>query len=311
MATTVTAPVGNSIALAAKYLPLQDEIYTSESKTAILDTAADRVEFTGANTVNIYTIDAKGMGNYSRNAGFVPGDVSGAWHSYALETDRGRSYMVDALDNEESMNMAFGGLLSVVERQHIIPEIDAYRFAKYAYGAAAANKISADLSTGSGAVGAIDTATAAMDNDEVPYEGRILFVNPNMYKLIKSGITRMVMNGDKNVNYNVDMYNDMRVITVPQKRFVTAITLANPSDHDDNGGYAPAAGAYNINFMIIHPSAVLQVMKHYVTRIFSPAQNQEADAWKLQPRFSHGAWVKSQKTNGIYVHTAGSAIPSN
>lgn len=311
MATTVTAPVGNSIALAAKYLPLQDEIYTSESKTAILDTAADRVEFTGANTVNIYTIDAKGMGNYSRNAGFVPGDVAGAWHSYALETDRGRSYMVDALDNEESMNMAFGGLLSVVERQHIIPELDAYRFAKYAYGAAAANKISADLSTGSGAMDAIDTATAQMDNDEVPYEGRILFVNPNMYKLIKSGIVRMTMNGERNVNYNVDMYNDMRVITVPQKRFVTAITLLAPSDHDDEGGYTPAAGAYNLNFMIIHPSAVLQVMKHRVTRVFSPAQNQEADAWKLQPRFSHGAWVKSQKTNGIYVHTAGSAIPSN
>ena len=63
--------------------------------------------------------------------------------------------------------------------------------------------------------------------------------------------------------------------------------------------------------MILHPSAVLQVMKHYVTRIFSPEQNQEADAWLLQPRYAHGAWVKSQKTNGIYVHTAGSAIPSN
>ena len=311
MATTVTAPVGNSIALAQLYLPMLDEIYKVESRSAILDTAVDRVQFVNANTVNIYTIDAKGMGNYSRNAGFVPGDVDGAWHSYALSTDRGRSYMVDTLDNEESMNMAFGGLLSTVERQHIVPEIDAYRFATYAYGAAAANKTSADLSTGSAAVAAIDAATVALDNAEVPYEGRILFVSPATYGLIKAGVTRMVMNRDDNVDYNVAMYNDMRVITVPQPRFVSAITLANPSDHDGAGGYSAASGAYNLNFMIIHPSAVLQVMKHYVTRIFSPEQNPEADAWLLQPRFVHGAWVKSQKTNGIYVHTAGSAIPSN
>lgn len=311
MANTVTAPVGNSIALAQRYLPMLDEIYKVDSRSAILDTDADRVQFVNANTVNIYTIDAKGMGNYSRNAGFVPGNVDGTWQAYALETDRGRSYMVDALDNEESMNMAFGGLLSVVERQHIVPEIDAFRFAKYASGADADNVTSADLSTGAGAVAAIDNATEALDNAEVPYEGRILFVSPNTYKLIKSGVTRMVMNRDDNVNYNVAMYNDMQVITVPQPRFVTAIDLANPSQASDAGGYAPSAGAYNVNFMIIHPSAVLQVMKHYVTRIFSPEQNQEADAWLLQPRYSHGAWVKAQKTNGIYVHTAGSVIPSN
>lgn len=311
MATTVTAPVANDIELAARYLPLQDEIYTSESRSAILDTASDYVQFVNADTVNIYTIDAKGMGNYNRNAGFVPGDVAGFWTPYQLQTDRGRSYMVDVLDNEESMNMAFGGLLSVVERQHIIPELDAYRFATYANGAAAANQISADLSTGAGAVAAIDDATAQMDDDEVPYEGRILFVAPSTYKLIKSGITRMVMNGDRNINSNIEVYNDMRVITVPQKRFVSAITLLDPQDHDDNGGYTPAAGAYNLNFMVIHPSAILQVMKHRVTRIFAPSQNTQADAYLLQPRYSHGAWVKSQKTNGIYVHAAGSAIPSN
>lgn len=125
MATTVNAPVGNVIALAQRYLPMLDEIYKVDSRSAVLDTAADRVQFVNANTVNIYTIDAKAMGNYSRNAGFVPGNVDGTWQAYTLSTDRGRSYMVDALDNEESMNMAFGGLLSVVERQHIVPEIDA------------------------------------------------------------------------------------------------------------------------------------------------------------------------------------------
>jgi hypothetical protein len=56
--------------------------------------------------------------------------------------------------------------------------------------------------------------------------------------------------------------------------------------------------------MIVHPSAVLQVMKHYAARVFSPEQNIEADAWRVQPRFAHGAWVLNHKKNGIYVSHA-------
>ena len=302
MATTVTAPVANQIALAAKYAPFLDEIYKQDSKSAILDTANQFVNFTGANTVNIFNLTTVGMGNYDRNAGFVPGDATGTWQPYVLETDRGRSYMIDVLDNDETLGMAFGSLLSTVERQHVIPEVDAFRFAQYASGAAAGNVVTETLSAGAATIASIDTASVALDNAEVPYEGRILFVSPAVYGLIKAGITRMVMNGENNVNYGVEIYNDMRIIRVPQPRFNTSITLANPSTSSGAGDYTAAGDA--INYMIIHPSAVLQVMKHYVPRIFSPEVNQEADAWKLNMRFAHGAWVLSHKTNGIYVSHA-------
>lgn len=304
MATTVTAPVANNIALASKFLPLLDEIYKQDSRSAILDTANERVQFTGANTVNIFTLQTMGMANYDRNAGFVPGDVNGSWAPYVLETDRGRSYMVDVLDNDETLGMAFGGLLSTVERQHVIPEVDAFRFAAYASGAASANVVTETLSAGAATVASIDAATVALDNAEVPYEGRILFVSPATYGLLKAGLTRYLLNDERNVNTNVEYYNDMRVIAVPQPRFQTAITLAAPTTSSAAGGFAPASGASAINYMIIHPSAVLQVMKHYVPRIFSPEVNQEADAWKLNMRYAHGAWVLSQKTNGIYVSHA-------
>ena len=77
MATTVTAPVNNSIALAESYVPFLDEIYVAESKTAVLDTANQFVKFTGANTVNIFNLNPVGMSNYDRDAGYVPGDVTG------------------------------------------------------------------------------------------------------------------------------------------------------------------------------------------------------------------------------------------
>lgn len=302
MATTVVAPAANSIAYAQKYLPLLDEAYKADSKTAILDTLSDYVQFTGANTVNIFNLNPVGMANYDRNAGFVPGDVTGTWQPYVLETDRGRSYQVDFLDNDQAMGLVVPNLLATVERQHIIPEVDAYRFAQYAGGAAASNVVTETLSAGAATVASIDLATATLDDDEVPYEGRILFVNPTTYRFLKGGITRMVMNRDKDVNYNVEMYNDMRVITVPSGRFSTAITLNAPTTSSGAGGYTASGDA--INYMIVHPSAILQVMAHYAPRIFNPNQNIEADAWRVQPRFAHGAWVKAHKDNGIYVSHA-------
>lgn len=301
MATTVTAPVTNDIGLAAKYLPILDEIYKYGSLTSMLDTANERVRWIGAKTANIFTIDPVGLGNYSRNDGFVAGDVNGSWVPYTIQVDRGRSYMVDVMDNDESVGMAFGTLVGETERTEVVPEVDAYRFAKYAGAAAAANKVNGTLATGAATVAAIQTAEAVLDDAEVPYEGRILFVSPSTYKNLKDGITRFTENGDPDVNGRVEMYDDMRIVRVPAGRFNTTVTLNAPVNSNDVGGYTASGSA--INFMVIHPSATLQVVKHVVPRVFSPQVNQEADAWKFDYRIYHDCWVLSNKTTGIYVHS--------
>lgn len=301
MATTVTAPVGNSIALAEKYLPILDEIYKVGSRSAVLDTASERVRWEGAKKAYLFNTQLVGLSNYDRNAGFVPGDATDGWEDYDITQDRGRSFLIDTMDNDETLGMAFGTLVGEFERTQVIPELDAYRFAKYASGALAAN-IKTETPTAQTILGLIDDATAKLDDDEVPYEGRILFVNPTIYKMIKGGVTRMVMNGDNNIDYNVEMFNDMRLITVPSGRFNTAVTINAPTTSAGAGGYTVSGDA--INYMIVHPSAVLQVVKHAVPRTFSPEVNQEADAWKFDYRVYHDCWVKAQKTNGIYVSHA-------
>ena len=305
MATTVTAPVSNSIGLASKYLPILDEIYKRGSLTSILDTANERVRWIGAKTANIFTINPVGLSNYSRNAGFVPGDVDGSWVPYTIEIDRGRSYMVDVMDNDESVGMAFGSLVGETERIQVIPEVDAYRFAKYA--GMAGNHTYGTLNSGSAVVAAIQEAEAVLDDAEVPYEGRVLFVSPTIYKYLKDGITRFTLNGEPNVNGAVEMYDDMRVIRVPSARFNSLVTLNAPTSSSDVGGYT-AAGS-TLDFMVVHPTAVLQVVKHQIPRIFSPQVNQEADAWKFDYRIYHDAWVLSNKTEGIYVHAPSAANP--
>lgn len=304
MATTVVAPVSNSIALASKYLPLLDEVYKRESLSAILDTPSARVNWVGANAVNIMKLSTVGMATYDRNAGYVPGNTTGAWETHTIAVDRGRSYQVDYLDNEESLGLVVGNLLGEVERVSLIPEIDAYTFAKLA-GTSGIGGATGSITVGTTDVAAlVSDAEASMDNDEVPYEGRILFVSPTCYNALKRNIQRRIINSEDNVNTNVEYFDDMRIIRVPQSRFNTAITLNSPTSNSGVGGYA--ATGQDINFMIVHPSAVLKVMKHYSPRLFSPEQNIEADAYRLNIRYAGDTFVLQNKVKGIYMHAKSS-----
>jgi hypothetical protein len=291
-------------------VPILDEVYKASSKTSILDTANERVRFIGSDTVNLYTMNLDGLGNYSRNAGFVTGSVTGGWEPYKLTQDRGRSFMVDVMDNDETMGMAFGTLAGEFIRTQVTPEIDAYRFAKYAGTSGISSGTPADITVGTTDVPSlIQEAETIMGDDEVPEEGRILFISETAYAGLKDKITRYVQNGERGIETAIDYYDGMRVIKVPKGRFNTGITLNDGlSAGETKGGFTvPASTSYPINFMIIHPSAVVQIAKHVVPRIFSPQVNQSADAWKFDYRIYHDAFVENNKVAGIYLHRAATA----
>lgn len=298
MATTVVMPPTNAITLAQKYLPVLDEVYKRGSLTSMFDTA--QAEFVGANTVQLFNYDSVGMANYSRDAGYVMGNITAGWEDYTITQDRGRAFQIDAMSNEETLGMTLASALSEEERVHIIPEVDAYRFSKWA-GTTGVSSATGTITVGTTNVAdLIATAEAQMDNDEVPYEGRVLYVSPKAYQALKGNIERRIINSEDNVNTNVEFFDDMQIIRVPQGRFVDAITLNAPTTAAGQGGYT--ASGNNINFMIVHPSAIMQVMKHRVLRVFNPDENIEADAFRVNLRYYHDTWVKDNKVKGIYVH---------
>lgn len=298
--------MANSFELVTKYLPLLDEVYKAESKTAILDTANADLQFINADTVKIYQVDMNGLGNYSRATGFPTGDVTGTWETFHLSQDRGRSFQIDAMDEDETLDLTVGATMAQFLRTKVVPELDQYRFAKYASAA----KLSANADITSGTTDVPDLIAEAQEklgDAEVPEEGRILYVSELAYRALKAKITRYLAN-ENGVNKNVDIYDDMRVIRVPKGRFATGCTIGNDGYTQD--GYA-------INFMIVHPSAVAQVIKHEVPRMFAPAVNQSADAFLLQYRLYHDAFTKEHgtiqaegshgQTNGIYLHRSTAA----
>ena len=56
--------------------------------------------------------------------------------------------------------------------------------------------------------------------------------------------------------------------------------------------------------MVLHPTAIMQAVGLAEPRIFSPGVWQQSQGWAWDYREYHGAWVKHQKANGIYVSAA-------
>ena len=298
----------NSIALAQNYLPVLDEVYKYASKTAILD--ATQVEFVNANTVKVFKTAMDGLGNYSRNNGFVKGSVTGTWETMTLTKDRGRSFTIDAMDDEETIGMAFGTLAGEFIRTQVVPEVDAYRFAKLAGTSGISTATAADITVGTTDVpGLVDAGEMQMNEDEVPQEGRLLFISETAYAGLRAKVTRTIANGENAIDKEVETYDGMRVIRVPQSRLYTAITMYDgTTSGQEGGGYIPTTGGYKINFMIVHPSALCQVLKHVKPRIFSPDVNQSADAWQFDYRMYHDIFVYANKVKGIYLHRGATAL---
>jgi hypothetical protein len=93
---------------------------------------------------------------------------------------------------------------------------------------------------------------------------------------------------------------------VPQTRFYKGITLDAGSSASAGGFAKTGSTGRDINFLMVHPSAVLQATKLAQLKIFSPEENQSADDWLIQYRLYHDAFVFDNKVKGIYSHIKGS-----
>lgn len=277
--------MANNIALRKQYSTLLDEVYKLASLTSILDGPNNLVkEGANANEILIPKMDMSGLANYDKNTGYADGTVNLEYETKKCDYDRGRMFVVDSMDNQESAGIAFGQLSGEFLRTKVVPELDSYRLAKYA--GFAGGKANAVLADGKAGIAALRVAKTAIKNAEAKTETCILYISVGL----KGAIEDLDTTASKKV-----LEGWAGVVEVPDSRFNDKVTLT------DNG-YTAAGNP--INFLIVDKNAVIQHQKHTVGKIITPEQNQTADAWKFGYRTVGMAEAKDNKLNAIYVHTA-------
>ena len=293
--------MANSITKFKAYIDKLDTVYQQAAATSVLDADTDTVRMGAkAGEFLIPKMSMDGLADYSRSSGYVKGDVTITYETKSCNYDRGRKFSVDAMDNEETAGIAFGKLASEFIRTKVVPEMDAFRFAKYASATGILSAAEATPTAGTAVLTALQTAVNAQDEAEVNVDGKILFITPTLLTLAKNVDTTKS-------EAILDRFE--KIITVPQTRFYTAIDMKDgTSSNETAGGYAGATGGYKINFMIINRDAVIQFGKHTVNKVITPEENQTDDGYMFFYRAYSIAETYENKVKGIYLNRDTTAL---
>lgn len=280
--------MANTIALRKQYSTLLDEVYKLASLTSVLDGPNELVrEGANANEILIPKMSMQGLANYDKQTGYVAGDVTLEYETKKCTYDRGRMFTVDAMDNIESAGIAFGRLSGEFLRTQVVPELDAWRLASYAQ--LAKNTVSANIADGKSGIAALRVAKTSIKNAEAKTETCYLFIST----LLKGMIEDLDSNASKKV-----LEGWAGIVEVPEGRFFDKVSLTASGA----GGFTTTGGKA-LNFLAVDKNAVIQNQKHTVSKIITPDQNQDADAWKFGYRTVGIAEAKDNKKVAIYAHT--------
>ena len=271
-----------AIELVTKYLPYVDEMFSTESKKALLTN--QNFDWNGANTVKVYKISTGQMNDYDRAGTGANASRYGAienldatTESMRVKKDRSFTFVIDKLDSNET-----GGTLEAATalarqlREVTIPEVDQYVYKVMAENAG--NKPAAGTLSADTIYEEIVNATVVLDDAEVPENGRVLLVVPGVYKLMKES-KEIVLNTNigedmrlKGVISNLD---GMNVIKVPSNRMPK-----------------------NFGFMVAHPVATVAPTKLADYKIHQDPPGISGSL--IEGRIVYDAFVLDNKKKAIY-----------
>ena len=291
--------MANSIAYTKNYTAVLDEVYKRAACSTCLNSPR-RMARAGRNAKEIMVpkIEVTGLGNYTRNVGYKTGSITYEFETKTFNYDRGIRLLADVMDVEEAGVLdCFVAAGSELQRTQVAPEADAFTFSEIAghEGVTPQTEDFADAEA-EDVLASLRAATNAMDEAEVTTGSRILFITPTL----KGVLDDFSLANPARSNRVLERFS--RIVEVPQTRFYSAITL-NSGDADQFG-YAKAAGAADINYMVVEKSAVIKFDKHVASRVFSPDELESLDSYMMKYRKYGIVELFDNKLDGVYVSAA-------
>ena len=304
----------NTLATATLFEKNLDLLAVQESVTGWMDANAGQVKYNGGAEVKIPKMSVNGLGDYDRDDGYVQGGVSLAYETRTMTQDRGRKFQLDAMDVDESDFIPTAArVMGEFQREKVIPEIDAYRISKVVTAAiandAAHNTGQAEYNYTPAAATIIAKMKDAIKymRDDAGFTGQLVFhVNGDVDEALGlAGLEkiRAVNFAQGGIITEVPAIDRCPIIQTTKQRMYSAITtLDGKTDGQKAGGYTKAVSALDVNFVLIARQVPIAITKQDKMKIFTPDENQDADAWKMNYRRYHDLWVLDNKASGIFVN---------
>ena len=268
-----------SINLATKYSSKLDQLFTAGSYTDRY--INKKYDFTGAKTVEVYTVTTVDPTNYDRtNTGDRFGgnnELEDVITAYTIANDKSFKIAIDDGNYEQqALAKKAGEVMRAEMEEKVIPMIDANRLLKAAVGAAAVSQYYSP--TSNKPYEDVLKMSAALDESKAPQSGRVLWVTPAFYNLIKGEITTQVLASgynDKLVGRGfVGELDGTPVVKVPSSYFPT-----------------------NTSAIMVHRDALLGVDQIKTTRIITDSEL--VDGKVLVGRFIYDSFILNGKKYAV------------
>lgn len=262
------------------------------------------VSFVNAKTIKIPYITLGGYKDHGRNGGFNRQSVANEYMTKTLEHDRDVEFFVDAMDVDESNEaLSAANITNVFEAEHAIPETDAYRISKlYSEFVEASGTVDNTKLAVENILTTFDKWMEAMDDAEVPVDGRMLYVTPAINTLIKQAdkLTRIIdVSTQRGIDRRVRSLDEVTIKTVPSGRMKSA--------YDFTDGFKPAEDAVQVNMILVHPSAVIACDKHSYINLWAPGSHTQGDGYLYQNRKYGDLFVLDTRKDGIMINADAAA----
>jgi hypothetical protein len=273
-----------------------------------------QIQHEGGKKVKVPTIYTDGLGDYARGTGagnrgkYPAGAVEIKYTDYELEIDRGKEFAWDRHDFDESgFIMSAPTVMGTFQTEHVIPEIDAYRYSKIA-----------SLVMAQGAAGTYyheETLTA--DNILQRFIAEVILMQDETGMAANGllatmpfpifGLLQEAVNNSKKIaaneytgalNFVTTIINNIPIMPVVSERMKTSYIF---HDGEADSGFEPDDDAKGINWIIQPLGVPIAISKTDILKVFTPDANQNGDDWLVQYRKYHDLWIMKNRLNQIVL----------
>ena len=271
--------------LATKYSNKVDERFTKQSQAMMA--LNNDYEFTGVETVKVYSIPVVPLKDYSRsgsNRYGTPDDLQRNVQTMTVKKDRAFTFIIDKGDKLQSqMVMDSGRALSRQTNEVMIPEFDAYCFKTLADAATEAGNSDSTAPTKSNAYELFLKGMESLGDNNVPDQGRVAFCSYAFANLLKQDSAFMKYGNTSQemlVKGVIGEVDGAKIVKVPSSRL-------------------PAGCA----FILCHPLAATapKQLEEFKTHDNPPG----ISGWLCEGRFIYDCFVLNEKVGGIYYQGGG------
>ena len=296
----------NTIALAEVFQKELDKNITHNLVTGWMDANAGRVTYHGGNTIKLPVMDIDGLGNYGRadGSGFVNGKATVKYETFTMKQDRGRSFMLDRHDvDETNFAVTMGALLGEFQRSKVVPEVDAYRLSKCIEKSISAKTAKYEVKLTKATI--VNTLKSAITviRETGCMEQIVIHITYEAKQMLEEAMAGQLQATTFNiggVDTRVNVFDGCILIPTPSVYMVSQIDLNDGVSHSqEEGGFKVNSDAKHAGFIAMAKSAPLAITKQDAVRTFTPEQNQSADAWKSDYRRYHDLFVTDAKAKVI------------